>query len=288
MTTPIEIYTVNHTEIMVKREDLSYPPPAPPFSKCRGIFAHLSKLKKAGYTTVGYTETAISMAGWGLSWAGKELGLKVVIFDPQYKQPKDVLLFHRDMWKEFGAEIVPIKSGMAAVNWYISKNLLKAYPKSIHLPLGLPFQDSIDQTADEVVRTMEYMDAGAVSIVVNIGSGTITAGVLKGVEKYIVDNDISSRIEVWGIMGRTGSISTKTEKIYKKAGLYNTPLFPHNVTFYVIDPGWSYMDRSNVVCPFPSHPYYDLKAWEWLVNNLGKLTQPVLFWNIGGGPLINY
>jgi hypothetical protein len=33
--------------------------------------------------------------------------------------------------------------------------------------------------------------------------------------------------------------------------------------------------------PFPCNPYYDLKAWEWLMKNKGQLEEPILFWNIG-------
>jgi hypothetical protein len=42
-----------------------------------------------------------------------------------------------------------------------------------------------------------------------------------------------------------------------------------------------YDQRSTAQCPFPAHPNYDLKAWQYLCERIGVLVPPVLFWNIG-------
>jgi 1-aminocyclopropane-1-carboxylate deaminase/D-cysteine desulfhydrase-like pyridoxal-dependent ACC family enzyme len=282
--TAVDKYMVRGIPVLVKRDDLSFPPPAPPFSKCRGIFAHFRKLRQKGIFTVGYTETAISMAGWGVAWAAKELGMNAIIFDPQYKQPGDILLFHRQKWQEFGAKIISIPSGMAAVNFHISKKILKQqYKDAIMLPLGLPFEESISQTAKEAYWTMENLSTTPHSIVVNVGSGTIASGVLLGVEQFL--QKVAGEIIIYGVMGRTGNIANKQKVVYNKAGICPTNFFPTKTKFILIDPGWSYMNYSEAECPFPCHPYYDLKAWEWLVSNINKINNPVLFWNIGGNPL---
>ena len=93
--TEVEKYQIGKYPVLVKREDLAVKKPAPPFSKVRGIIPALQKLKKQGYTTIGYTESSISMAGWGLVWACEQLGLKAVIFDPQYKKTPSLLKYHR-------------------------------------------------------------------------------------------------------------------------------------------------------------------------------------------------
>jgi hypothetical protein len=98
---------------MVKREDLCAEPPAPPFSKIRGLVERIRRLKADGYETVGYTETAVSMAGWGVAWACAQFDMRAVIFDPQYKKTPELLTFHREQWAKFGATIVPIQAGMA-------------------------------------------------------------------------------------------------------------------------------------------------------------------------------
>lgn len=64
--TPIELYNIGNTPIYVKREDMCAPEGAPPFSKIRGLMKVLKNLKAQGYTHIGYTETSVSMAGWGL------------------------------------------------------------------------------------------------------------------------------------------------------------------------------------------------------------------------------
>ena len=82
-------------------------------------------------------------------------------------------------------------------------------------------------------------------------------------------------------MCRTGNVKLKLKNIEKKAGIQNNGLFKSKVNFNLINPGWGYTENSKAVCPFPCNPFYDKKAWEWLINNEFKLKSPILFWNIG-------
>lgn len=273
--TPIENHKIKSFTVMVKREDKCVSKPGPPFSKVRGILEHMKMLKSKGVKTVGYTETSISMAGWGVAWVCSLLGMKAVIFDPQYKKTPKVLKYHRKQWDKFKPDIIPIKAGMARVNWNISKNLLrdKYGPHAILLPLGLPFPETIIATAKEVLRTMINVEAE--TIVVNVGSGTICAGVLKGIEEMQISRTVI------GIMGRTGDMERKRKTILNKAELTDEGIFCMRTTFILIDPGWEYTDKSEEPCPFPCHPYYDRKAWQWLVENIEVFPHPVIFWNIG-------
>lgn len=264
-----------YENIFVKREDLCFDFPAPPFSKCRGIIEKLQKLKQEGYDVIGYTETSISMAGWGVAWACKVLGLKCVLFDPQYKVTPEVLKYHRSKWAKLGAETIPILAGMAKVNWYISQKLLQEkYPRnSILLPLGLPFEETIQETSKEVIYCFENQ-LKFKTIVINVGSGTVCAGIVRGLNKLEI---LKSDVLIYGIMGRTGNIKEKKEKIKNKAGLLLTNI----PELHLIDPGWDYTEKSQVVVPFPCHAYYDAKAWQWLLKNKDFLKDPILFWNIG-------
>jgi 1-aminocyclopropane-1-carboxylate deaminase/D-cysteine desulfhydrase-like pyridoxal-dependent ACC family enzyme len=272
--TPIEKYN----DIFVKREDLCFDPPAPPFSKCRGIIKHLEKLKQQGIETVGYTETSISMAGWGLAWACHLLSMKAVIFDPQYKTKQELLDYHRTKWKEFKAETIPIQAGRAKVNWYLSKKILeKEYGKSAKmLPLGLPLQETINETAKELVITLQSMEEIINTIVVCVGSGTICAGIIKGLNYFV-----NYPAKVYGIMSRDGNLKLKKKIVLQKAGIMGKGFFGKNIKLEIINEGWNYSDKSNFDCPFPCHPYYDLKAWEFTMKKVFQLETPVLFWNIG-------
>lgn len=274
--TPIETYftgPTGRTRVLVKREDLCTPEPGPNFSKMRGIVKRLETLKRQGYTTVGYTETSISMAGWGVAWAAQEIGLHVVIFDPQYKEyvkkPDHLKLLdaHRNKWIIFGAELVPLPAGRAKVNFHIGKKLLdKMYPnRSVMLPLGL----SLPETVEEVGREAQTIPKNIRTIVVNVGSGTICAGILRG---------LSDRsVLVNGILGRTGNIYMKHKHITELDGsLFSMPALE------LFDPGYEYTEPENFPAPFPCHRYYDRKAWAWLAGNSNRFSDPILFWNIGG------
>jgi 1-aminocyclopropane-1-carboxylate deaminase/D-cysteine desulfhydrase-like pyridoxal-dependent ACC family enzyme len=272
MTTPIEKYD----GIYVKREDLCFKPPAPPFSKCRGIIEHLKELKSQGITTVGYVETSVSMAGWGLAWVCEQLDMTVVIFDPQYKETPETLKYHREQWRTHKSHVIiePIKAGMAKVNWYICKKILEKYSNSILLPLGLPFEETISQTALELTN-IDINRYKFKSIVVCVGSGTICAGILKGVDKR------QYSIDIYGVMTRKGDKDAKRSKIIDKAGIFGYGLFKNNWELSIFDEGWEYAQKSNIPVPFPCHTYYDAKAWEFLMKHRKRIPEPILFWNIG-------
>ena len=107
---------------------------------------------------------------------------------------------------------------------------------------------------------------------INVGSGTIAAGVAAGFPDK----------KIYGVMGRTGNHERKLKDICKKGGFVVKGLT--GMDFNLIDPGWKYTQRSNAKPPFPCHPYYDAKAWEWMIDNRKQLESPVLFWNIGALP----
>lgn len=271
--TPVEEYDCQDIPVLVKREDLAVEPPAPPFSKVRGLYTHLIQLKDKGTKTIGYVETSISMAGWGVAWACESLGLKAVLYDPQYKDTPALLKFHRRQWKKFSPDIVPIPAGRARVNYYIGrKHLLDEYgPDSVMLDLGLPLEETIAETAAEWRRTMTGLKTPPNTTVINVGSGTICAGILRGWKK--------GEGVIIGIMGRDANPIRKLKNIMRRSrrlvnGLMGVPLQIHN-------PGWEYVEMSKRISPFPCHPYYDMKAWEWLENHVEELEPPILFWNIG-------
>lgn len=270
--TPVETYSVRDRTVYVKREDLSSFPPGPPFSKVRGLVPALLRLQRSGTTAVGYTETAVSMAGWGVAWACSHLGMKAVIFDPQYKKTPPLLAYHRKQWTKFGPDIIPIPAGRAKVGFYQSQKILKEkYPGAKMLPLGLVFPETIEAVRVEasLPETADLLASGG-TLVVNIGSGTIAAGLVRAFKSY--------PITIIGVMGRSGSIELKHQDIRNKALVVRGLL---HCRFKVVDPGWEYTQRSSTQCPFPSHPWYDLKAWQWLVENIDELKDPILFWNIG-------
>ena len=279
--TPVEKYQIGDRQIHVKREDLCTQPPGPTFSKVRGLWRHLETLKAKGCKVVGYTETSISMAGWGVAWMAPMFDMKAVIFDPQYaprkKLPRHLRLldFHREQWAKHKATIEKIPAGRARVNYHFCrKRLAEKYANSTMLPLGLVLPEAVEETALEAQRTKGKWG----SVVVNVGSGTVCAGLLR--HFHSLDN--SPRI--YGILGRTGDMKRKSKQIVKKAAIREAGLFGKEPKLTLVDGDYQYTDFANGSAPFPCHDFYDLKAWVWL-ERLPEaeiiLEEPILFWNIG-------
>lgn len=270
--TPVEEYDFAGHRFFVKREDLCTQPPGPPFSKIRGLMKRLQALKDQGIKFVGYVETSVSMAGWGVAWGCKQLGLMAVIYNPIYKEPLPLLRFHRERWDEAEAIVIPIKAGMAKVNWNICRNTHEEkYGKlGVVLPLGLPFSEAIEETAREAAHTQKEIDFK--TAVVNIGSGTIAAGLMRGLTGKTI----------YGIMGRTGDVEKKKKTLMSKSQKQIGGML--GMDMRVVDPGWEYTEACYLDLPFLSHPYYDVKAVAWMLDNFDKLKKPVLFWNIGSMP----
>jgi len=42
-----------------------------------------------------------------------------------------------------------------------------------------------------------------------------------------------------------------------------------------------YYTCPDVCVPWPAHPHYEGKVWEWMLQNVDGLPRPILFWNIG-------
>ena len=268
--TPLEVYRVESRIVHVKREDMCCRNFGPPFSKMRGVYKHLLRLKKEGCSTIGYVDTKVSMAGWGVAWCAKHLGLRAVVFDPQYQDAGDVLPLHRKKWEQFGAEIVPIQpSRMSIVHARAEKIFREKFgQKAILLKDGLPFDETIEETSKQWRRTAERIKPRTTVVVV--GSGTICAGILSG---WNGEGDIV------GILCASKLVEKKQSSILRRAGVLHGGLF--GVRLQLVDPGWTYTEPSLSDCPFPCNRYYDLKAWQWLVENINRLEGPILFWNIG-------
>lgn len=103
------------------------------------------------------------------------------------------------------------------------------------------------------------------------------AGILKRAHKTMVSS-------FYGIMVKhleENKIQEMRSDILNKAGMKLMP-----VSFIVENSDYEYEDEAKIACPFPSHSIYDVKVWEWLVDNIDKLKAPVCFWNVGSDPYL--
>jgi hypothetical protein len=255
----------------VKREDLCSPSPGPSFSKLRGVEARLRKLKAEGVTEIGVLDTIHSKAGWGVSWLCSELELECYNFYPVYKG-EDGLRENQEMSASLGAVMMPLKAGRSSILFHQAKKQLAEVTdgEGYMMPNALKLDESVEATAVEVEEyTPERLLKG--TWVVSISSGTLGAGVIRGLCRMGVDDQITLILH----LGYSRSEDAVTKYLYSAAGYWieNT---------YIVDEGYDYKAKvPHEDIPFPCNPYYDAKAWRWIEDRGPELEQPVSFWNIG-------
>ena len=290
LDTPVEEYQLPGLgPIWAKREDLCCPSPGPPFSKIRGVYRGIAKLKSEGIKVVSYVESKISMASWGVAWACKQIGgIRAVIFMPNYKDGTPPLLeYHRQQWEALGAETrLMQKPSRGQINAHRAKKELKEDfgDKAVLLPMGLPFTETQEETAVQVHKS-NPAQFGCVTVCV--GSGVICSGIVRGLSES-VGGLVSLRkpVKVYGIaIRRFDHPGKKRTEILTRSGAMGGLLFP-SVDFKFINTDYEYLDFESMEPPFPCNPFYDRKAFRWVVENYYKLEQPILFWNIGSGGVV--
>lgn len=282
--TEIEKYSHNNRDYYVKREDLACLSPGPPFAKIRGLYKVLVRLKKDGYDTVGYMETAISMAGWGITYLCKHLNMKAVIFYPKYK---DGYKYNQERfvekWKNFGGEVIPLeKPNLLQINAIRAKKIFeKKYKNGMWMKPGLKFNETIYEVEKESKLTIEKLKPK--TVVCAIGSGVMITGVLRGIAKSnVVVN------KVYGVMVHTGTDPVKMMDYvfklgeFKKDGLFGLNLNKSVKSFEIVSGGYLYHEIPEIALPpFPCNLYYEMKAYKYLIDHISELEKPILFWNIG-------
>lgn len=238
-----------HGGIWVKREDLCCPE-GPRFSKIRGLIEHLQQFPRG--SLIGVLDTIHSKGGWGAAYICRELELRCEVFFPG-PQPRE----HQLRAAQLGAVLTPLVPGRSAVLWYRARRSIKERGGHM-LPNGLVLPESIRATRREVLQfTPQPLRGG--TWVISASTGTIARGVAEGVSEWPVHLVVH--------LGYSRSIPRMARE------------FPPDTLF--IDEGYNYRDAVDVPCPFPCNPYYDLKAWKWLLNNRVRLAEPIVFWNIG-------
>lgn len=282
--TPVEEHEYSGIKYFVKREDLACKRPGPPFAKVRGLYPVLLNLQKEGVTTVAYMDTAISMAGWGISYFTSLLGMKSILYYPKYKGGfKYRQEAYLKLWEKYGATVIPIeKPQLLMINRNMAKKHLREnFPGAVMLPNGLAFPETVAEVAKEVES---LRDLNIKTIVTCAGSGVMTAGILRGLALYElpkIDALISVRVHKEANMKKSFEKILKLAGVPKKGHLFCRGVSATVRNFTVISGGYLYEERPLIESPFPCNPYYDLKAFEYMCKNIHNLKPPVLFWNIG-------
>jgi hypothetical protein len=261
-TTPLERYRIGRRTTWVKRDDLFAKWPAPPLGKLRGVRTLLRRLYMEGVRLVGCWDTRISALGQGVTVCARELaGLRVIVAYPVSQ--RSVLPEPVRAASNLGAEVLPVRAGRISISFAEARRLVENRG-GVLLPFGLACIESVTAIEEEAAQIPDEAVQGG-TVVVSCGSGVTLAGLIRGLghrpTRYI---GVSS-----------GRSIRMIESCLKR---YGVKLSSH---IKIIPAQYSYAKALAISCPFPSHPNYDLKAWDFLQKNLDSLRGPLLFWNVG-------
>ncbi len=259
--TPIEEYLLKNRRVYVKREDLFGCPPAPPLGKLRGLRVVLEDLFHDGVQLVGCWDTRVSRLGEGLAAACREFhSMRAIVSYPTRKgtdTPAPVAAA-----KLLGADVLPLRGNHVSICYAQAKRHVENNGGRM-LPFGLECESAVAGVAREAARTPAELACG--TVVLCCGSGVTLAGLLIGLP-------VTPRRLIGLSSGRS------LTKILATVRRYVAVVSPPVQLLPAVMP---YGATPTLRCPFPTHPNYDLKAWQFLVDNIDHLEEPVLFWNIG-------
>jgi 1-aminocyclopropane-1-carboxylate deaminase/D-cysteine desulfhydrase-like pyridoxal-dependent ACC family enzyme len=261
-STPIESYVVADKIVYVKREDLYGTHPLPPLSKLRGLKKLLDRLYAEGVRTVGCWDTRVSKLGQGVAVIAQNYpGMRAIVSYP--KKIGEPVPRAIEVAATHGAEIYPVRGNHVIICY----SQVGAYVRSkggTMLPFGLECTESVAAISEEASTVPSNYYSGG-TVLLSCGSGVTLAGILSGLR--------NTPSKIIGISsGR--SVAKITKCITNYAGpLPDTVAIKENQLPYYATPVFD--------CPFPTHPNYDLKAWQYLVKHIDQLEGPILFWNIG-------
>ncbi len=279
INTPVE----NHLEqfgLLVKREDLSCLPPGPPFSKTRGVFAHIQARPER---TIGVLDTYHSQAGHAVAEACALLGKQTVNFYPVRKAERGhVLKPQQQAAVDLGAASIPLPAGRSAILYHQAKKSLAFMydhlPGGVYMmPNALKLPEMVTETAAEVQRTLLSTPIPyGMPVIIAASSGTIAAGVIAGF-RQLGQNPLF--IIHQGYDRPEGAI---VKYMARMMGGAASPLgLPLNIQ--LINEGYSYGDvaKAGPEPLWPCNVYYDLKAFRWWMREGRAQYGEALLWNIG-------
>lgn len=279
--TPVENH-LSSLGLLVKREDLSCPPPGPPFSKTRGVYAHIEKRSEK---IIGVLDTYHSQGGQAVAAACHLLGKQCVNYYPEYKyepgyrEPQEFSL-------ALGAKLVGLPAGRSAVLYHgAKKHLRENHAEGTHymMPNALKLPEMVEETAKEVMVTLEGAVTDLISrpVLISVSSATIAAGVIRGFAQFYESQGASVKTLPQFLLHM--GYSRSRDAIQKYISVQHGVKGLRGDAISLIDEGYNYKDKSkNIIdLPFPANHYYDMKAINWWNEQGRERHGEALLWLIG-------
>lgn len=257
--TPVDDYREEYG-LWVKREDLACPPPGPPFSKTRGVYA---RVKSRPEEIIGALDTRHSQAGHAVARACQILGKRCITYYPVFKAEPEPKV-SQERAQALGAELVGLPAGRSAILFHQARKHCEALGGYM-MPNALKLEESVAETAKEVANCPIVE-----TVLVPISSGTMAAGVIRGLRQ------LKRMPRIILHLGYTRSHEEVERYVVTKGGSVKELI--------LIDEGYQYKDRSRYDLadpPWPCNEFYDLKALHWWLEIGRQKYGEALFWNIG-------
>jgi hypothetical protein len=259
VNTPVENHLAAYG-LWVKREDLACPPPGPPFSKTRGVYARVASRPEK---VIGVLDTYHSQAGWAVARACQILGKQCLNFYPLYKG-QDNKREPQGRSQMLGAELRGLPAGRSCILFHQARKVTEA-AGGYMMPNALKLEESVAETAKETVGCVKPP-----MVLIPVSSGTIAAGVVRGFG-----------LDVWYLLhlGYSRSHDEVLRYVEETSGVTGV-----SSRITLIDEGYAYKDKSKPgpTPPWPCNEYYDLKAFRWwMATGRRMYDQQTLLWNIG-------
>jgi len=180
-----------------------------------------------------------------------------------YPQSKTYLKpFNIEQVAALGGEMIAIRSNVLPICYAQAKKIVGSMDGRL-LPFGMECHESINAIAAEAATVPVSLCCRG-TLIVPCGSGVTLAGVLRGLP-----------VKPRSIIGvSSGRSVLNIEKCIRR--------YVDTSKLKIVAPSMPYDKFPLIDCPFPVDPYYDLKAWKFLSDNVAQLVEPILFWNIGG------
>jgi 1-aminocyclopropane-1-carboxylate deaminase/D-cysteine desulfhydrase-like pyridoxal-dependent ACC family enzyme len=261
MSTPIERYYIKRRRVWVKRDDLFCK--TPPVAKTRGLRRLLKRLVREKCGLVGCFQSRVSDVGHAVAVVAREFpGIEVLV--GVVGGPGGGVSSATTHARALGAEVVLLKPNVGNVcHAQISRIVQRR--NGFMIPFGFEFREAVEGVEHEARSVDEKLSAGG-TVVLCCGSGVTLAGLLRGLP---------------GRPRKVLAVSCgRTEKRIAACVARHATWDKQLIEF--VPPIMPYAIPCDCPCPFPCNRFYDRKAWRVLTERMSELTQPVLFWNVGG------
>lgn len=264
--TPVEDH-LEQRGLLIKRDDLAAPQGFPKTGKLRGIIAHLAAMRARGITTVAVLDHPDGPGAAPVVMASRLIpGLSCLVYAADSNEERRGALRSAGAYTVYEIPWLPIQAAWRAASDDIENSPLAA----CMFPLRHAVPETVDQVADEVVRTIEHADRDMYQKLVTLPwlvaatTGHTAAGVCKGLERM---RQKPPRVLIHGNFNASARAT-----IYRLGDLSRT------VTSLVTCPQKApQLDE----LPFPCDPLTGGAALRWWLASGRKRHGEAVFWNVG-------